>query len=374
MARTISGPKGALSGGTADTILLANTGGGEDGALVMQVLYTKTDTFIVTSAMDEVTFLGVGGGGAGAAGFGGGGAGFFQKTFRVGTDVSVDTAFKLTIGAATGTTFLRDAANTVICQATGGTNATASAHGRGGTASGGDINSNGAPGTPISAYATTSGGAYGGAAGSPFGHSIGPDMYLLPEYANAYVRQVRADWLKSGSSIPRELGEAFNDGIPGNETHPSGWPGNFGGNGGSSNLPNGAGGDGGFGGAGGSGTTMYPISGKGGFGYRGGTGGQGGFGAAGGVGKEVLRNETNSGGVGGCGGFGGGGGPGGGFNGSTALVKGGTGGPGGYGGGGGGGFKQHSTSSAVPGAGGLGGSGAILVLVKTRDALARAHV
>lgn len=171
----------------ADKLLQAAAGGGGDGVVVIQRLITTSSTIEVFKGMQEITFIGVGGGGAGNNQYAGGGSGFFQKTF---TDPVPGTQFKLTIAAATGTTYLRNSSDVIICQATGGTNATISpaSHGTGGTASGGDINTKGAPGTAEG----------GGASGSPYGDSVGPDMFLIREVARAFVAAVKNKNLNNG--------------------------------------------------------------------------------------------------------------------------------------------------------------------------------
>lgn len=279
MARTITDNKlvNTAYGGTY---------GESYGPFVMSYLVTSSTNFKVTAAMKEITFIGVGGGGNAVNQFGGGGAGLFLKTL---TDPVPDTTYSLVIGAATGTTSLRDAGDNIICQATGGKNAS-STHGSGGTASGGDINSNGAPGNLLS----------GGGAGSPFGDSVDGNMLLFPEYARGYVQKVKAALIQAGylfQSNENTKGAPFTDG--------------------------------GFGAAGGFGFCYTPgvpatdgANGRdGGFGCcgemggKGKPGGNGGFGGGGGKGGD-------NGGKGGNGGYGGGGGPGslGGAGGSGAIL------------------------------------------------------
>ena len=304
MARTITDNKlvNTAYGGTY---------GESYGPFVMPYLVTSSKNFKVTAAMKEITFIGVGGGGNAIFNFSGGGAGLFLKTL---TDPVPDTTYSLVIGATTGTTSLRDAGGNIICQATGGKSATSSAHGSGGTASGGDINSNGAPGNFLS----------GGGAGSPFGDSVDGNMLLFPEYARGYVQKVKAALIQAGylfQSNENTKGAPFTDG--------------------------------GFGAAGGFGfcyTPGVPATGEA-------NGRDGGFGCCG----EMGGNKK----PGGNGGFGGGGGKGG----PGGSQRGGNGGNGGYGGGGG-----PGGDGSPRGDGGSGGSGAILVLIKATDELCVSYV
>lgn len=133
------------------------------------VTFTSTTTFVVPPTTKAVKFIGVGGGQAGTASTGGPGGGYFEKTFYA-PFTGITTSFILTVGSAGGNTTLAYSNGTVIATAYGavaisGTNPV----GVGGTAGGGDVNSNGSPGG-------TSPGV-GGASGGPFGNGVYNSTY-----------------------------------------------------------------------------------------------------------------------------------------------------------------------------------------------------
>ena len=318
---------------------------------------TETTTFVVPRNAKAVKFSVVGGGQPGSGLTAGPGAGYFEKTVYA-PFVGLTTSFVLTVAAAGGNSTLGNSAGTVLATAFGASAIGAgSSIGIGGTASGGDINSNGSPGG-------TSPGV-GGASGSPFGAGqynptyAGRWLYFKESFLNDNVKIfLSTNAVAAGAtnvSIP-SVGYG-GSGIGGSLTLGGGpggiaGDGGFGGGGNPSSPPiiGGPGGPGGFGGAGGAGGPgASPISPYG-TGGAGGSGGAGGFGGAGGTGGRG-GSPGGSGGAGGPGGFGGGGGIGG-LN-SPGSTRG-PGGSGGFGGGGG-------SSNPSPFNGGGGGPGAFIV-------------
>ena len=349
-----------------------------------QILITSNTTFVVPPNAKAVKFTAVGGGQAGVGTTSGAGAGYFEKTFYA-PFTGLTTSFQLTIGAANGgNTILRDSAGTTIATAFGATAIGAGATvGVGGTASGGDINSQGSPGgiTP----------GVGGAAGGPLGNSVydstyaGRWIYFRESIVNDNVRNYLVNTLEASRGsrvtsvgfnslgvITAQYGALISPSGPGatvsglfaNGT--AGGAGGFGGNGGAGPYPSGNGGPGGYGGNGGPGTSPS------------GRGGDGGYGGSGGAGAGNPYGPNRNGGSGGSGGYGANGGQGGSggggsyspFPGSSITAgPGGPGGPGGFGAGGGRGGAGGSglagpyapNPTAAParpgGPGGSGGSG-----------------
>lgn len=372
-----------------------------------QILITSNTTFVVPPNAKAVKFTAVGGGQAGVGTTGGPGAGYFEKTFYP-PFTGLATSFQLTIGAANGgNTILRDSAGNTIATAFGATAiGPANPVGVGGTASGGDINTQGSPGgiTP----------GVGGASGGVFGDSVynptyaGRWIYFRESIVNDNVRnyfinnieltrgtRVATIGVNSLGAVTAQYGALINPSGPGanvagifaNGTNPGGLggfggnggigagPGGYGGNGGAAPYPGGAGGAGGYGGSGAPGRTPYSTS------APGQPGGAGGFAGAGGAASNGRGGPSGvpyppgfyagaSGGPGGTGGptgFGGGGGAGGdggpGGNGGPRTSgplgplggsggnggNGGPGGPGGFGGGGGRGGNLGNRGLGGPG-------------------------
>lgn len=377
-----------------------------------QVLITSNTTFVVPPGTKAIKFTAVGGGQAGVGSTGGPGGGYFEKTYQE-PFTGLTTSFQLTIGAAGGNTVLADSAGTTIATAYGATAISASNPvGVGGTASGGDVNSNGSPGG-------TSPGV-GGASGGKFGDGVydatyaGRWVYFRESLINDNIKNLVSSsyYINTGNSYPIGFNSsgALTAGAAGGGIYnpntvagsggllanggpgPVGGPGGWGGDGG----PGGKGGDGGFGGVGASSPGTNQPAGNGGFGgnggnggpgqggpapngpgLAGGNGGAGGFGSFGGNGGNggrggpvpgapaVRYGPGGVGGAGGPGGFGGGGGVSGrgGPGGPEGAIPLGDGGPGGNGGfGGGGGASNLGTPTAdVYFNGGAGGAGAIIV-------------
>ena len=135
---------------------------------------TATTTFPVPLNAKAIKFTAVGGGQAGVGTTGGPGGGYFDKIFYA-PFTGLTTSFVLTVGAVGGNTTLGNSAGTVLATAFGATAIDgANPVGIGGTASGGDINSNGSPGG-------TSPGR-GGASGNAFGNGV-----YNPTYAGRWV-------------------------------------------------------------------------------------------------------------------------------------------------------------------------------------------
>ena len=362
-----------------------------------QIIITSNTTFVVPPGTKAVKFTAVGGGQAGVGTTSGAGAGYFEKTFY-SPFTGLTTSFQLTIGAANGgNTVLANSAGTTIATAFGATAiGTGATVGVGGTASGGDINSQGSPGGINLGV--------GGASGGALGNSVydatyaGRWIYFRESIVNDNVRNYFVNTLETSRGsrvtsigfntlgvITAEYGALLPSSGPGstvaglfaNGSLPA-QAGGFGGNGGP------AGGAGGYGGSGGGGATAAPYGGTGGVGGRGGyggnggpggssggTGGPGGYAGSGGngsVGRGPSLGPFNpingysptpaiSGGGGGAGGFGGGGG--GGAAGPHPGTNGGNGGPGGFGGGGG--STAPGTAPGVIGTPGNGGPGAVYI-------------
>jgi len=339
-----------------------------------RIQITFNTTFVVPPNTKALKFTAVGGGQPGTATTGGPGAGYFEKTFYT-PFVGLATSFVLTVAAAGGNTTLANSAGTVIATAFGATAIGAGASvGVGGTASGGDINSNGSPGG-------TSPGV-GGASGCMYGNGVynatyaGRWIYFKESFTNDNVKNfILSNYQFNGGavSLASTTGSAFRQigagipGLPGSVTADgNGTPGGLFGDGGAGlTNPGGGGGNGGTGGYGGNGGNggSSGVSGgaAGGTGGIGGNGGDGGGGAGGG-------GVPSYGGTGGTGGYGGNGGGGGGNPGSTGGTGGAGGfggcggqgtqlGPGGAGGFGGGGGIALTPGSAAGGAGGFGGGG-----------------
>jgi hypothetical protein len=275
-----------------------------------RIQITSTTTFVVPPNTKAIKFTAVGGGQAGTAApsptpsTGGPGGGYFEKTFY-GPFVGLTTSFVLTVGAAGGNSTLGNSSGTVLATAYGATAISGpNPVGVGGTATGGDINSNGSPGG-------TSPGV-GGASGGPFGPSAynatyaGRFVYLAEFFTNDNVKNFLITNASaaggsniSGNSSVGSVGSAATSGTGG---------------------AGGAGSDGGLFTPGGTGGAGAPASGNGG---PGGPGGAGGFGAPGGPGGRGGPGAPTGGpgGAGGAGGFGapgGAGGPGG--NGTTTYL------------------------------------------------------
>jgi len=358
-----------------------------------QILITSNTTFVVPPNAKAVKFTAVGGGQAGVGTTSGPGAGYFEKTFY-GPFIGLTTSFQLTIGAANGgNTILANSAGTTLATAFGATAiGTGATVGVGGTAFGGDINSQGSPGgiTP----------GVGGASGGALGNSVydstyaGRWIYFKESIVNDSVRNyfVNTLELSRGSrvtsigfntlgAITAQYGAAISNSGPGATV-----AGLFA-NGSAGPYPGQAGGAGGFGGNGGPGGFSPPgnlgAGGPGGFGGNGGDGGAGGAGGYGGNGGSATNpNSAPSGqGNGGAGGYGGAGGsanpgrnagivpqpsgpP---FVTFIGAGAGGIGGPGGFGGGGGRSGNGGTGTAAAPyipapsnrngGPGGPGGPG-----------------
>ena len=379
-----------------------------------QILITSNTTFVVPPGTKAVKFTAVGGGQAGVGTTSGAGAGYFEKTFY-GPFTGLTTSFQLTIGAANGgNTILRDSAGTTIATAFGATAiGTGATVGVGGTASGGDINSQGSPGGINLGV--------GGASGGALGNSVydatyaGRWIYFRESIVNDNVRnyfvnnievttgsRVKGVGINTGGTVafsfgsflstPQSAAPGVASGLfaeGGAAASPpfgggNGGAGGFGGTGGSggfSPTTGGAGGPGGYGGnggPGGSGPSSGGAGGAGGYGGNGGpggssagTGGPGGYAGSGGngsVGRGPSLGPFNPstgysptpaipGGNGGAGGFGGGGG--GGATGPHPGTNGGNGGPGGFGGGGG--STAPGTAPGVIGTPGNGGPGAMYI-------------
>lgn len=360
-----------------------------------RIQVTANTTFVVPPNTKAVKFTAVGGGQNGTLDISGAGAGYFEKTFY-GPFAGLTTSFQLTIAATGGNTILADSAGNTIATAYG-PNA-----GVGGTASGGDINSNGSPGG-------TSPGC-GGASGGPFGNSVynptyaGRWVYFKESLVNQnIINQIETRYnIETGNTFPIAFQPSANPGTvsstltfgggiykqvspflsadkayaglltngsagrtaigPSGTPSLPGLPGGWGGDGGTGGnstptpygLPGSPGGNGGFGGNGGAGGNAGGSGGAGGFGGNGGDGGAGmpppspsfagspggagGFGARGGDGGPSVPGPS-----------GGGGGPGG------------SGGAGGFGGGGGagrpGGYGYNGGGGGYGGPGGFGGGG-----------------
>lgn len=388
-----------------------------------RIQVTANTTFVVPPNTKAVKFTAVGGGENGSLSVSGAGAGYFEKTFY-GPFAGLTTSFQLTIAATGGNTILADSAGNTIATAFG-----ASA-GVGGTASGGDINSNGSPGG-------TSPGC-GGASGGPFGNSVynptyaGRWVYFKESLINQnIINQVEARYnIETGNTFPiafqpsanpgtvsstltfgggiykqvspflsadkayaglltnGSTGRGASPGTPSLPGNPGGWGGD-GGVGGSGaagppSTPGSPGGVGGFGGNGGTGGSIGGAGGAGGFGGNGGNGGNGvegpatyitwgapggsgGFGGRGGDGGTAASwPPGGNSGYGGSGGAGGFGGGGG--AGAPGTPSSGVGGSGGPGGfGGGGGRAGSGPPSGGNGGGGAGGAGAIIIEWTTKE-------
>lgn len=378
------------------------------------ILVTSNTTFEVPPNTKAVKFTVVGGGGDSVLDTGGAGAGYFEKTFYA-PFVGLTTSFQLTVGSAPGgNSVLAYSNGTTIATAFGATAISPTAPvGIGGTASGGDINSNGSPGG-------TSPGC-GGASGGVFGPSVynttyaGRWKYFKESFINDNVKNyiltnyytttggttnvavTTANVILSGGLVEQSAfntkginGGLFGPGAPG-QPSPSATPlgpvsggiGGYGGNGGAGGSysfpygsgqygggrggiggdggPGNPGGAGGFGGNGGDGSSNLTPNPTGPYnnGFPGGAGGHGGRGGDGGPGTGIFGNS----GRGGLGGFGGGGGVAGDSSTPPGAPTLGQGGQGGYGGGGGRAGKWTSPFAppATYGNPGLGGAGAFIV-------------
>lgn len=355
-----------------------------------RIIISSNTNFVVPPNTKAIKFSAVGGGRPAVANTGGPGGGYFEKTFYA-PFTGIATSFQLTVGAVGGNTVLANSAGTTIATAFGATAIGPSFPvGVGGTASGGDVNSNGSPGGTVPGCGGASGGCFGDGQYNPT--YAGRWVYLKESLTNDNVKNfmLQSYYINGGQSVTGTLpspltptayfgtvystpfslgspGGLFANGADGSPS-PSPLPANggfggYGGDGGAAAGPGGLAGQGGIGGNGGTGAAAPSVAGTGGAGgfggnggdgglapQYGGSGGPGGFGGRGGAGQPGSIQS----GAGGAGGFGGGGGKAGGATPGGPGIN--PGGAGGFGGGGGG-----TPPQGLPGAWGQGGAGAFIV-------------
>jgi hypothetical protein len=248
-------------------INLVNANRGNTLFFENRILVTSSSTFAVPPKAKVIKFTAVGGGQAGTASTGGPGAGYFEKTFYA-PFTGITTSFVLTIGAAGGNTILAYSNSTTIATAYGATAiGTGNTVGIGGTAGGGDVNTNGSPGG-------TSPGV-GGAAGGPLGDSVYNSTYagrwiyydekfVNDNVKNYYIINGHVSGIGSFSWNSPLFGDSgFASSLELHDGRAGTTPTNAGFGGGGLVVSPGTGGAGGYGGGGGEGTTGGGVGGAG---------------------------------------------------------------------------------------------------------------